>query len=358
MRYLFLVQGEGRGHMTQAISLYLILKDRGHDVAGVLFGKNPYRKIPLFVYEKFDTFTAEFESPNFILKKNTKGICITRSFIYNLARIARFFKSIKFIRSIIIDKKPDAIINFYDVIGGLYNFFYPGKRFFCVSHHFLLAHGDFPFPKGRKIEKWFLLMHNALVSINAEKRFALSFRPMEKSGITNAIVVPPLLRKNFLPTDINTIKHSILLGYLLNHGYSTEIIEWHKSNKELQAHFFWDKPDVPKSLSVHENLTFHQIDDTLFLDFFKKCSMFAETAGFESLCEAMYLGIPFLCVPSENHYEQACNALDATLEGAGIWDTSFDLDKLIKFHARYNFDPANFRKWVNAAPEMFLKHLE
>ena len=38
MRFLFTVQGEGRGHYTQALSLAAILRKQGHEVVAVLVG--------------------------------------------------------------------------------------------------------------------------------------------------------------------------------------------------------------------------------------------------------------------------------------------------------------------------------
>lgn len=39
MKILFIVQGEGRGHLTQAISLERLLTRSGHEVVEVLVGK-------------------------------------------------------------------------------------------------------------------------------------------------------------------------------------------------------------------------------------------------------------------------------------------------------------------------------
>ncbi len=36
MKYLFIVQGEGRGHLTQAITLEKLLISRGHEVVGIM----------------------------------------------------------------------------------------------------------------------------------------------------------------------------------------------------------------------------------------------------------------------------------------------------------------------------------
>lgn len=52
------------------------------------------------------------------------------------------------------------------------------------------------------------------------------------------------------------------------------------------------------------------------------CKAFATTAGFESVCEALYLQKPVLMVPV--HIEQECNAFDATRAGAGIRSDRFD----------------------------------
>ena len=40
MKFLFIVQGEGRGHLTQAITLEDMLQRNGHEVVEVLVGKS------------------------------------------------------------------------------------------------------------------------------------------------------------------------------------------------------------------------------------------------------------------------------------------------------------------------------
>lgn len=48
MKVLFIVQGEGRGHLTQAITLEEILRRNGHEVVEVLVGKSNTRRLPGF----------------------------------------------------------------------------------------------------------------------------------------------------------------------------------------------------------------------------------------------------------------------------------------------------------------------
>ncbi|MEQ2911081.1 hypothetical protein [Butyricimonas faecihominis] len=75
MKYLFIVQGEGRGHLTQAISLSQMLRRHGHEIVEVLVGKSSNREIPAFFLEKIGakvkTFTGRewLSSPRFYGKR-------------------------------------------------------------------------------------------------------------------------------------------------------------------------------------------------------------------------------------------------------------------------------------------------
>ena len=73
------------------------------------------------------------------------------------------------------------------------------------------------------------------------------------------------------------------------------------------------------------------------------CRAYATTAGFESICEAMYLGKPVLMVPA--HIEQDCNAHDAMRAGAGIISDSFDLKPLLRFAGTYSPN-RTFVRWA------------
>ena len=53
MKFLFIVQGEGRGHLTQAITLEEILLRNGHEVVEVLVGKSSSRRLRDFLTVAF-----------------------------------------------------------------------------------------------------------------------------------------------------------------------------------------------------------------------------------------------------------------------------------------------------------------
>lgn len=358
MNYVFLVQGEGRGHMSQAIALYGILKKNGHEVSAVLVGKSPRRQVPAFFYAAISARIIEYDSPNFLPSRNRKGIRVFSSIAFNLVKAPRYFRSLNLITKTVKAANPDVIINFYDLMGGLYKFFNRKTKMVCLGHQFLIAHPDVKLPDGRRMENRLMRLHNAVTSYKANKRLALSFRPLNKLKDDNPAIVPPLLRQEIRDAAENGLKDSgYLLGYLLNDGFAEEATDWHKANKQVTGRFFWDRNGADRETRVLDNLTFHLLDDKLFIKYLAHCGMYAGTAGFESLCEAMYLGKPFLCAPSENHYEQAFNAIDATMEQAGIRDSRLNLDRLLAFKQAYRFDNKPFRAWADSAEKVFLKYL-
>lgn len=356
IKYLFIIQGEGRGHITQAISLSQALKSAGHEISCVLVGKSERRVIPSFFFEKIDTPVFTFESPNFVMDKQNKGIRLFSTLTYNIRKTGFFLKNLRFIHEKVSEYQPDVIVNFYDLLAGLYNAFYsPKSRFICIGHQYLLLHPEFEFPKGKSLDKLLIRCNTYITSLKAHKKLALSFSTLPsptKNGIT---VLPPLLRKEILSLTSN--KHPYFLVYLLNDGYSEEIVKWHKKHPDIKLHCFWDKKDAVVEHRVDENLTFHKIDDRKFLELMKDCSGFITTAGFESICEAKYLGKPILMVPTQGHFEQQCNALDATKAGAGVTHTHFDLSVLLDYLPAHHNSDENYKNWVSQADTMFLEHL-
>ena len=97
------------------------------------------------------------------------------------------------------------------------------------------------------------------------------------------------------------------------------------------------------------------IDIHVFLNAMAGCRAYASTAGFESICEAMYLGKPVLMVPA--HIEQDCNAYDAMKAGAGIISDSFDLQPLLRFAGEYTPN-RHFVYWVRSCERRMIRELE
>lgn len=192
--------------------------------------------------------------------------------------------------------------------------------------------------------------------MRSEKYLALSFRPMPDIPKKKLYVVPPLLRSEI--TRLLPENRGYILGYMLNAGYAVDIENWHKAHPDTELHFFWDKKDAPEELQVTPKLTFHKLNDIKFLEMMSKCGAYSSTAGFESICEAMYLGKPIMMVPTYGHFEQACNALDASIAGGGVKSDTFDLSVLEEYIPKHKDITTKFRKWADSSKSRFLSLFE
>ena len=346
MRFMFIIQGEGRGHFTQALVMRELFKNRGDEVCAVLVGKSVNRQLPGFFTEKIQAPVFTFESPNFLPTPQNKRPRITQSIFSNLKKLPAFIPGIRLIHQKIDELQPDAIINFYELLSGLSNLFFPPQiPVICIGHQYLFLHPDFYFPPKSKVGLASLRFFTRLTAIGSTQKLALSFYDFPDHPDGEIIIVPPLLRQDVL--NKKAVKGNYIHGYLLNSGYASEIEKWHRRNPKLPLHFFWDKKDTPEQFSVNPNFTLHKINDHLFLEYMAGCKAYATTAGFESVCEALFLQKPVLMVPA--HIEQECNAWDAMRAGAGISSDGFDLDKLQSLIQDYRPNPL-FRQWAQSAP--------
>lgn len=192
-----------------------------------------------------------------------------------------------------------------------------------------------------------------MTSLRASRRLALSFRKMESDRTERISVVPPLLRREV--TAMQPEQGNYIHGYMVNSGFADSVEAFHALHPEIPMHFFWDKQDADEVTKVDATLSFHQIDDVKFLNRMAGCRAYASTAGFESICEAMYLGKPVLMVPA--HIEQDCNVYDARQAGAGIIGESFDLESLLRFAGTY-VPNREFIRWVRSCERQIIGELE
>lgn len=356
MRYLFVVQGEGRGHLTQAISLSKMLRQHGHEVIEVLVGKCSNREIPRFFEERIGSHVRRFDSPSLDYGKSGKKGRIIKSVIRNTTpkKMAKWQKSIEFLNRRIEKCQPDVIINFYELLMGFANLVYRFKTpVISIAHQFLVDHPDYEHRSKTDYGQFFLRMNNMLCSIGTTKILALSFYPMKDFYRDRMAVLPPLLREEI--KSMTPYNNGYTLGYILNPAYVDEIKLWNKKNSDEKLHLFWDKKDAPTDEVLNSSLTLHRIHDSKFLELMEGCKGYVTTAGFESICEAMYLGKPTMMIPA--HVEQEINAKDAESVGAGIISESFNISKLIKFIPKYKADSTQFRAWVDSSEDLFIRHL-
>lgn len=90
MKVIFVIQGEGRDHLTQALALKQMLLHEGHEVVKVLVGKSKNRVIPEFFQNKIGTPIEVFDSPNFLPSKDNRKFNLLRSLAYNTLLVPNY----------------------------------------------------------------------------------------------------------------------------------------------------------------------------------------------------------------------------------------------------------------------------
>lgn len=354
MRFLFIVQGEGRGHMTQAMALYDMLRNADQEVCQVIIGSSSRRAVPPFVLRKFTCPVQLLESPNFVTDKNLKSIRLGQTIWQNVQKLPVFLKSLKTLDSLVSELQPDIIVNFYEFLAGIYHTLYrPRARFICIGHQYLAEHASFTWAPGSRWNKHLFLLANRITSWGADQRIALSLQDLCTDHTQDSLTIwPPLLREQVL--NILPKSGDYLLVYIVNPGYLTEIRQMATRHPLLRIEVFSDQAQIGSTDSLPQNMQIHTLDDQKFISYMAGCRGLVCTAGFESISEALYLGKPVMVVPVSGQYEQACNALETKISGAGIFSKAFDLEAFIDYlpnHPKASSEV--FRVWYAKQPSLF-----
>ncbi|MFA7087874.1 MAG: glycosyltransferase family protein [Patescibacteria group bacterium] len=355
MKYLLFVQCEGRGHLTQSLALKKMLEKRGHEISAIITGAGKPENLPDFFKQKIDCPLFSVESPRFITDKKGKGIKIFKSAIKTIYHSPRYFSSLKKIRKIVKQYSPDIFINFYEPLAGNYRRLYCDRRpMFCIGHQHFISHSSFKLAPINKIAKLSFKIYNRLTAPKNTIKIALSFTMEPDMPQKNLFVCPPLIREEIM--NAQTSKQNFILVYLLNPGYSEEIINWNKKNPKFKIQAFWNKPE---NIAISPTLTFHSLSGQKFIEHLSSCDAYVATAGFDSIAEAAYLQKLIMMVPTKNHFEQKYNAFDAKRSGLAMSSDIFDLSMIIDNQKTPSLESLKtFRKWVNDYNDKIINLLE
>lgn len=362
LRVLFVVNGEGRGHLSQALALGELLLEAGHRVVGVMVGEHTHGSIPGFFQAGFGVDPVPFAGPRLVPDARLRSISRVNTFTHNVVRIPRYGRALARLRGEIRRLRPDLILNFYDLLGGLAfrGGDVPAVRMISLSSlHYLADHEHAGPPEATWIERAMLRFLNRMTAPAGATRVALSFRPLDEEEAppeTRPRILPPILRRAVLEAEPTSGEH--LLVYLLHAGHARELARWHEAHPDVVVHGFWDRRGAAERTEVRPRLTFHRISDSLFLDLMRGCRGLVTTAGFQAVAEAMWLGKPALMVPTGGHSEQRWNAREAVAAGAGITADRFDPGALLAHAEARSPRPGGYREWVLDGRKRWLRLLE
>jgi uncharacterized protein (TIGR00661 family) len=325
-----------------------MLEANGHEIVIGLVGTVNPSKIPVLLREKANFKIELFQSPSLVFNKKTNALSVRKTVLEAIPNLIEYKKSISLIKNAMAYYEPDVIINFYDFLGGVYLAFHkPKAKVVCIGHQYLMVNDNFNHPTGHWVDRQMVNFNTWVTGLGSHKKLALSFSPFKNHK--NIISVPPLLRNELKTYTIEN--KSFILVYLTQAELVTEVLLQALKHPETIFEIFIDK----EISQIPNNVRINPISSSVFLQKMALCKGIISTAGFEAICEAMYLGKPALMVPIKNHYEQHCNAIDAQRAGAGLFAQKIDVGLFLKYIETYQ--PANQQKWIDTAETTFLKEL-
>lgn len=371
----FVVQGEGRGHMTQALGLASYLRAAGHEVRRVLLGRSPYRSVPRYFLDGIGAPVETFDGPTQVPDASGEGVSMVATAVDAVRRSPRFVRAVQMIDD--RTRGADVVVNFLDLLGAL-----ALRRkeqpvpAMAVAHNYLFLHPELAGAPGPSAMRRAVLSYFRATTLGSGRTLALSFGPMDSGDRAGLEVTPPLIRPGL--SDLRVEDDGSLLAYALNAGYGRRLVAWQKRHPEVTVHCFVDggmealgldgldtRPDrsgsAPPVIDGRGEGSFngHALNDISFLEHLARCRAFVGSAGFESLCEAHFLGKPVLAVPTDGQFEQLLNAWDAERCGIARHGSYDDLDEFWSAATAASVDEVQaFRAWVDRGPEIFVDAVE
>ena len=340
MRFMFIVQGEGRGHTTQAIAVKELVEKYGHTVDLVLVGHRGDRPINLLknAFEK----VVEFPSPNLVYKSNKRHVSMINTVTEAIGSSVKYLDALEMMNYYIDVTQPDIVINFFESLYGIYRMLYKPScdfRSIAIGHQFMFLHPEYISMKHYPVQMWGAKLFTKLVGAGSE-HIALSF--YETQDYSKIHVIPPILRKHLFDVDKTKTSGDYILAYAINQSYAMDFVRMDISHP-TPVHLFTEM----KTPRREGNLNMHPLNGERFLNMMAGCKQVICTAGFEAVSEALYLGKPLLMRPVDGHMEQWFNAHDAE------WRVK-NCKAITNFHhwedEKIEIDPAHtetFRKWVD-----------
>lgn len=352
----FVVQGEGRGHLTQALALARFLRDAGHEVSRVLVGVSPFRTLPEYFAREIGAPVETFDAPTQVPDRSARGVSVGRTALDALGRLPRFVAAGRRIHQ--VTERADVVVNFLDLVAGLARVVLRGRTpRVAVAHNYVFLHPALARAPGSALARRSVLAYARVTAAGAHTKVALSFGPLAPSHRGRLVVAPPLLRSGLDGSQARD--EGYLLTYALNPGYGDVVAEWHRRQRDVTVHCYVDGGGAALRSVPAEGFHAHDLSAEAFLQHLGGCRAYVGTAGFESVCEAFYLGKPALLVPTEGQYEQTLNAWDAARVGAAVVGTYRDLDGFWANPPLPRREAVDeFRSWVRRAPEMLVEAVE
>ncbi|MGL4632500.1 MAG: glycosyltransferase family protein [Leadbetterella sp.] len=345
MRVYFIIQGEGRGHQTQAIAFAEILRQNNHTVCMGMVGSTD-NTLPVILKDQTLFEVKSFLSP--VLVYDRSKLNLYKTVKNTFKNLSKYKKSLALIRKSIDYYNPDLIINFYEPLAAVYSWIFNKRRIPIIS----VAHQFFIFgqktQRTKSFQHLFVSNYTRFLSKGSNQTFALTIHPSTKTLHT---IIPPLIRSEI--KSLRPITKGYILIYCTLTGVFENLIHQCAQLPHINFEVFVDKSML--MADIPSNVTLNPISSTQFLVKLNDCDGLITTAGFETVCEAIYLKKPTMLIPIPKHYEQHCNAKDFKESGFVYYDENNQIKDFLAEYKALCSQFSTINSWIDQTEIMILQ---
>ncbi len=308
MRILYGVCGEGYGHSSRAKEIISHLKNQGHKILIITYGK---------AYEVLKkSNTVKTEGISVIYEK--EKLSLHKTMFKSMQNLFKDFKNFKKIKSAIDKFSPEICISDMELITPIIAYLYK-LPLISIDNQHLLTNTKTKIPKRYRVS-----YHIAKITIKscvpkADEFIVLSFKKTKPTH-KNTHIVSPILRK-----EITALKPKIknyILVYLSKPCQNLPHIL--KSIPENFIIYGQDKSEKIK------NIEFKNPSQNFIKDL-ANCKAIIGSAGFSLISEALYLKKPYFAIPLKGQFEQTFNAIFLKKSQLGTYSEKISPIKIKKF---------------------------
>jgi len=295
MRVFLIIQGEGRGHLSQAISY---CESRPEiEVCGVIVSDQG-RENPFNLNKIFDHVPV-IKLKSLSLKYKNSKINILGTILHNIIGFPLFINNLFMVDKWVRHLEPDLILNFYEPlsIGSIFT----GINKHSISNQYLFNIKQWERPKDFFIDSMIKIWNN-ITSIGSNKIISPSFIDIPNNSTIE-------IRKKVI--DLIPKKYNFTLVYLIDKDSVLEFIEYASSVKRSFILF----TDQGANIDFPNNIEYNILNDDLFLHKLECCDGVICNGGFQLISEAIYLDKYVRVIPL--HFEQLSNAYNLNVMGKG-----------------------------------------
>jgi len=303
MRIVYGVQSTGRGHLARFAALKPLLDAGGHELLVIISGRD---EPPRFFLEAVGSSRYERMSGYKMVEDGAGGISKRGTAKAFITHMPDLLSSLYQAHKLISAFDPHLIISDFDPITGspmvAPSCFKVGIGNWAIARQ----RGTEHLP-GMRMERFNTNLAVKLCTSGIDVLLGCNFYPYDENCL------PPILRPDIGDVPVRDAGH--ILVYHSFQGRLESMVEYARSHRDREL-IVYGYPVRPADMP--ENMRFEARADRFLADL-ATCEAYVGTAGFQSVCEAFYLGKKIVVQPIDGHYEQKWNASKVEELGMGRW---------------------------------------